>query len=166
MRKALSLTVGLVVALTACGGGDDGSEASPDAPFFAGLDRAVVEEVLENPRAQANVEILEAQDRPGMWQGMAVNFSFCRDVLEVYEKWRDSGDTPRRLAALDKPDTPESSYADMVKTLEFYEGEVRSGDISSLRSLLLNESGCGVWIPARAGDADGPTIADQVRADG
>jgi hypothetical protein len=157
-----------VVATVGANGPATRNEAWPtaDSPIFAGLPAAVVAEVLANPKAQANIRIVPPEDtarRATLWQGMVTDFVQCRALLGVYRTWTATGKAPQAPASL-VPTTPtEDTLRESQIVDSFYRSEIASGDIRRLRSDLLNESGCGVWIPATPGDVTGPTIADVVR---
>lgn len=142
---------------------DDYSRPSPDSPFFRGLPPAVVDEVLANSSAQANVDILAPEERAHMWQGMVVNFTFCRQQFGAYEAWKASGVRPP--APVFTP--PSQPVGDMLADWNSYYSSLRqlieSGDAADLASDLTGDASCGNWIPARPGDTNGPTIGDVVR---
>ena len=158
----LVATVGVAASSTPSAGWP-----TPDDPIFDGLPRTVVVEVLANPRAQDDVRILTPVApgaRNSMWQGMVINFVQCRQLLVVYRTWSVTG-RPGVLAPHPVPGYPqEPSYRDVQVIDRFYRAAIASGDKARLRSDLLNESGCGVWVPATPGDAGGATIADVVRS--
>jgi hypothetical protein len=138
---------------------------SADSPLFAGLPRTVVTEVLTNPKALANVSIWPVEETTGrnaLWQGMVINFTQCRQMLQVYEDWKHTGTAPA-LPALALPSNPAGDVVTSAKVVDTdYRRTIASGEIGQMANLLQNESGCGVWIPATAGDSDGPVIADVV----
>lgn len=164
-RGAASLVVGIMLAVTSCAS-QASAEPSASATEFAGLDPQVVAEVLANPTAQHNAAGASAADRPSLWQGMVGNFILCRQMLDVYTTWRDTGRPPVKFPAAEQPTDALASYTDLQRTYAFYRHEVASGDISRLRSDLSNDTGCGAWVPAHPGDAKGPTVADVVRSFG
>jgi hypothetical protein len=147
-----------------------GNASSPGAgkvtasdPGFAGLDAALVQEVLTNPKAIEKLNNLSEGDIRSLDQGMVRNFSLCRAALDVYREWLRTGTAPI-LPKQAAPLNPSSRSATaMDSALKQFNKDLASGDISLLRNDLTNESGCGVWIPAKAGDISGPTIADVVR---
>ena len=147
-------------------GANDGRWPTADSLVFAGLPKDVVNEVLANPRAQRNVKMWPSaatDQRNALWQGMVINFVECRNVLAAYQSWNSSGKVPT-LPAVALPATPVGAVVkDAMLVDGFYRSEIKSGDVARLRVDLLNESGCGVWIPARPGDATGPTIADTIK---
>ena len=133
--------------------------------LFEGLPTDVVSEVLANPTAQANVAMWpeeETEGRNALWQGMVINFTQCRQMLSIYEKWRTTGE-PSHLPNLVLPSHP---VGDLVTTARQVDSSYRellaTATRPELGEFLKNESGCGVWIPAKPGDVSGPVIADIV----
>jgi hypothetical protein len=151
----------LMMVTGACSSADSGKITASD-PAFAGLDAAVVQEVLTNPSASEKLKTTSDADKRALSQGMVRNFSMCRAALDVYREWLRTGTAPI-FAKQAAPANPSQSAIFADRTLKEFNKEVASGDISLLRNDLTNESGCGVWIPAKAGDISGPTIADVVR---
>jgi hypothetical protein len=135
---------------------------TPDDPLFAGLDRATVVEALASPTVK---EAVEGEDRAMMeahLQNGVRNIYACRSALAVYQEWVRTGTAP---AFPDQP-TPthpamwsEDEDADIANFRKLAKG----GEIASLRSELLDEGGCGNWVPAKPGDLSGPTVGDIVR---
>ena len=144
---------------------DSRLQPSPSDRIFDGLPVDVVVEVLNNPAAQANIDMpLPADDRDSMWQGMVGNFVMCRQLLDVYTKWTKTGAPPVQELAIVRPDHPlEPSYGDLQMLYQFYGEHIRHGQVTTLADDLTNDSGCGKWIPAAPGDVSGPTIAEVVR---
>lgn len=143
-----------------CAGSSDVLEASD--PVFAGLDPAVVQEVLSSDAARDRVAGDDPATAASRYQGMVRNFSFCRSALEVYETWMRTGVAPE-FPSQDVPENPAASADTMDREIRRVERLVGGGDISLLRADLTNENGgCGVWIPANPGEPEGPTIADVV----
>lgn len=138
---------------------------SADSPLFDGLSQSVANEVLANPKAQSNASIWPSEDteaRAALWQGMVINFTQCRQLLGIYQNWKATGKASD-LPPLAIPANPAGDIISSAKIVDTdYRGVLASGDISQLASLLQNESGCGVWIPATPGDTNGPVIADIV----
>lgn len=135
--------------------------------LFEGLPRDVVSEVLANPTALANVAIWpeeETDGRNALWQGMVINFTQCRQMLSIYEEWRTTGE-PSSLPPLVLPSHP---VGDVITTARQADSSYREllaqANRSQLGEFLKNESGCGVWIPAKPGDVSGPVIADVVES--
>ena len=161
-RHVVATVLGAALLLTGC----SSKAASPDAdsPAFAGLDVNVVAEVLENPTAVERIKGEPDDTQDSMAQGIARNFIVCRNALDVYQTWIDTGVRPD-LAPLPMPDNPvdpsarlwESDYASL-------EARAESGDPANLRDWLTLEGSCGAWIPANPGDPNGPTIADVVES--
>lgn len=150
----------VAVAMAGCGGSD--SQITASDPAFAGLDQAVVKEVLDSKIARERVEGDEHSAAVGRYQGMVRNFVACRDALGVYQSWVKTGTAPK-FPAQAKPANPAPFAEDMDREIDTFTKEVSSGDISLLRDHLTNQSGCGNWIPAQPGDESGATIADVVR---
>lgn len=147
-------------ALAGCGA-DHGLEASDVA--FSGLDSAVVAEVLANPAATMKISQEPEDTRGSLAQGIVRNFIVCRDFYDTYEVWRRTGQAPA-APVLPQPSNPlEPSASGWPSEFRNYSDALRSGDITRLKSLLTGDSGCGVWVPAKAGDVSGPTIAVVVR---
>lgn len=142
---------------------DDYRHPSPDAPFFRGLPTEVVAEVLSNSNAQANVDILRPDERAHMWQGMAINFTFCRQEFSAYQTWVTTGVRPP--APVFTP--PSQPVGDMLAAWNRDYAALRrlieSGDAATVARDLTGDASCGNWIPARPGDTSGPTIGDVVR---
>lgn len=137
------------------------SEFTASHPVFAGLDTAVVEEVLSSPAARQRVEGDDPSTAQARYQGMVRNFTACRSALKVYQEWLATGVAPS-FPPQPTPANPASTAADMDRDIERLTKDAASGDISLLRADITNPSGCGAWIPANPGDADGPTVADVV----
>ena len=157
--------IAFVILLTLFAGAcssPDGAKVTASDPAFAGLDSVVVQEVLTNPKAIENLAGDSDVDMRARNQGMVQNFSLCRAALDVYREWLRTGTAPI-FAKQAAPVNPSQWAADADRAVEKFNKEVASGDISLLRNDLTNETGCGVWIPAKAGDISGPTIADVVR---
>jgi hypothetical protein len=165
----LGLAAAVVFGTLAASSSGTPNESWPTAqsPVFNGLPADTVSEVLSNPKAQDNIRILPSDatsERNALWQGMVVNFEQCRDLLRVYQSWQSTGKAPA-LASQVLPTSPVAGVTSDAQLVDrFYRAEIASGDISRLRDDLTNESGCGVWIPAKPGDTGGPTIADVVAA--
>jgi hypothetical protein len=135
--------------------------------LFEGLPKDVVSEVLANPAALANVAMWpeeETDGRNALWQGMVINFTQCRQMLSIYEEWRPTGE-PSSLPTLVLPTHP---VGDVITTARQVDSSYREllaqTNRSQLGEFLKNESGCGVWVPAKPGDVDGPVIADVVES--
>jgi len=135
--------------------------------LFEGLPKDVVSEVLANPTALANVEMWpeeETEGRNALWQGMVINFTQCRQILSIYEEWGTTG-KPSSLPNLVLPSHP---VGDVVRTARQVDSSYREllakATRTELGDFLKNESGCGVWIPAKPGDVSGPVIAEIVES--
>lgn len=138
-----------------------------DSPIFEGLPKDVVSEVLANPSALANVAIWpedEVEGRNALWQGMVINFTQCRQMLSIYQESRTTG----RVSSLPDLVLPSRPVGDVMVTAHQVDSSYREllaqTSSSQLAEFLMNESGCGVWIPAKPGDVDGPVIADVVES--
>jgi hypothetical protein len=154
-----------VIGVFTSGCATAGAELSASEPAFAGLDAAVVAEVLGSPAARTNVAGDDPAVAASRYQGMVRNFTACRDALTVYQEWVATGVAPL-LPVQPAPDNPAASDKAMKQVIARLEREAASGDISLLRAELTNDSGCGAWIPAEPGNASGPTIADVVNGRG
>lgn len=162
-------TIGAIAAIVAAGYEPDPNLNPPAAnsSLFEGLPEKVVVEVLENPRALSNVAIWptdESVQRNALWQGMAINFTQCRQMLGIYEIWSRTGE-PASLPELVLPSNPAGDVVASAKLVDTaYRKLLAEGRLSELAAMLTNESGCGVWIPATPGDVNGPLIADVVKS--
>lgn len=134
-----------------------------DDPAFAGLDPAVVKEVLDNPVAQERAKSDDPTDERSVYQGIVRNFIGCRSALAAYQEWVHTGTAPP-LPDQPKPTNVMPSNRSMQVAIKLWQDALASGDISLLRANLTNESGCGVWIPAKPNDVNGPSVADVVNA--
>jgi hypothetical protein len=152
-----------LLAVVACLSGCSGpAPLDGSSPAFAGLDPRVVTEVLENPTAARKISEEPESTRDSMAQGIVRNFIVCREFLSAYETWLRSGVAPSS-PPLPTPSNPlDPSASGWAQEYQNYAGPLNSGDISELKAALTNESGCGVWVPAKPGDVSGPTIADVV----
>ena len=135
--------------------------------LFEGLPKDVVSEVLANPTALANVEMWpeeETEGRNALWQGMVINFTQCRQMLSIYERWGTTGEH----SSLPNLVLPSHPVGDVVTTARQVDSSYREllakATLTELGDFLKNESGCGVWIPAKPGDVSGPVIADVVES--
>jgi len=150
------VAVSLILNVSACSGND---QPTPDAPYFAGLDPAVVAEVLANPVAQSRIEGDAQADKERRLQGMVINFIVCRDMYRVYETWLTTGVAPEP-SPIPQPHDPRADWNTQFGVLT---DAARSGDIDRLRSVIIGEGTCGNWIPLHPGQPDGPTIEDAIR---
>jgi hypothetical protein len=134
------------------------------ASYFAGLDPAVVREVLTNPDAMGKVDAEPSPTRASLAQGIVENFIECRAEYTALRDWVTTGTKPV-LAAMPKPTSPvQPSYDDVKAQHQRVAAAIDAGDPSPLRVDLTDvDGGCGVWIPEKAGDITGPTIADAVK---
>jgi hypothetical protein len=160
--KNCRLVVCLAVAALVVSGCAETDPLDVDSPVFAGLDQAVVEEVLDNPAATQKINEEPESTRASMAQGIVRNFLVCRDAYETYEGWITTGIRPE-LAPLPTPDNPEEpSNGDWATAYSALEDRVASGESDQLREWLTAEGSCGAWIPADPDQADGPTIRDAI----
>lgn len=150
----------VTLGLAGCGSG----ELSAGDRVFDGLDQKVVQEVLAFPGAQQNVAGLPKADKASMWQGMVGAFVMCRQFLQTYETWRDTGVPPETHLTPTAPSHPEDSFADVQTLYEYFSGLVEAGDIGDFRTALTGDGSCGQWIPATPGGSQ--TIAEVIRAEG
>jgi hypothetical protein len=141
-----------------------GAPPSPDSSVFAGLDPGVVKEVLANPQAEANASINDVQERDQLWQGEVMEWVMCRQMFNAYTTWSSGGPRPKAPLFVQRPTHPVS--AQIVNAIhsdyQTYGQGIAANDITQLRDILTNESGCGSWVPARPG-TKGPVIGDVVR---
>jgi hypothetical protein len=159
--KALTVLV-VAAGMAGCSGGDSSTSISASDKIFAGLDSAVVLEVIESKAAKERVSGDEPAVAAARYQGMVRNFIACRSALNSYQKWITSG-VAGEFPEQPTPTHPAATAADMDKDIETFKSDLASGDITLLRDHLSNPTGCGSWIPAKARDESGPTIADVVK---
>lgn len=144
--------------VAACGG----AAVSPTAPYFKGLDGAVVEEVLANPVAIQKIEETPSAEQASMAQGIVMNFITCRQGLRAFEEWRLTGTAPT-LGPFPQPESPtEPSYTSNRTQYDAISDALDSGEIDRLVFVLTANGSCGQWIPANPGEPDGPTVQDLV----
>jgi len=146
---------------------------SPDGDYFEGLDPAVVEEVLASPVAvsQINQDCLAEEDYERSGQAVVLRYTYCRELLRVYEEWLTTGTQPEWHSPT-MPTFPRVGTAgypidegwDLI--LDYTEEVLASGDIELLRFELVNPNGTCAPDPAKPGDINGPTIADVVKGMG
>ncbi|MEI2777729.1 MAG: hypothetical protein V9G19_17535 [Tetrasphaera sp.] len=159
-RPARRALLALAVVLVAAGCSADHTPEAGD-PVFAGLDSAVVNEVLASPAAQQRVEGDDEGAAKARYQGMVRNFIACRSALSVYQTWVATGEAPA-FPDQPRPTNPSATAKQLDQDIQQLRDHASSGDISLLRDDLTTESGCGHWIPAKPADPSGPTIADVV----
>jgi hypothetical protein len=159
-RLALAFAVSAALLGSSALGGCSNDDPSATDDYFAGLDPAVVSEVLANPVAQDRIKGDTPQDREMRLQGMAMSFMVCRDLYRVYETWVTTGQAPQPAPL----PTPEDPRADWQFEFGSQLRAVESGDPDQLRQVLTGPGTCGEWIPTTPGQASGPTIEDSVRA--
>jgi hypothetical protein len=159
MKRLLATVSCCLIALAACSrsGGISGN-----ADSFKGLDPSVVAEVLANPVASQKLQEEPEATKASLAQGMVRNFILCRQAFHVYQGWITTG-TPPSLGPLPTPTHPlEPSNSAEVHDYAAVRTAIRSGEVEQLRFWLTAQGSCGQWIPAKAGDASGPTIKDVV----
>lgn len=163
MRKfrILHVWVLLVFALTACASQAAGPSA--DDPEFEGIDRSVVEEVLASKAVAFRTAGDDQQMLLTRLQGIALNFVLCRQAYSAYEDWRTTGLPQMLPVPLHVAKPRQMAYAQYRRDWTEFQRLLSGGDIDVLRGRLLNESGCGVWIPLKPGDQAGPTIAEAIQ---
>ncbi len=155
-----SVVVCCSAGLTGCGG--EAETLSADAPHFEGLDSIVVAEIIDNPDVRQKIEEEPAATKESLAQGIAINFTVCRDALRVYQELEDTGVTPA-LNPLPAPINPmEPSHSDWDKSYTDLVTRADSGELEQLRFWLTANGSCGPWIPATPGDATGPSIEDVI----
>lgn len=133
----------------------------PDAEHFAGLDPAVVAEVLSNPIERSRIERKPSDSQKNLAQVRVIAFIMCRDVLRVYQEWLNSGYT-HNLREQPTPTYKEEGDYTWDYDYENFENSIASGNIEELRDRLTQEGSCGRSVPRQPGDIYGPTIADVV----
>lgn len=154
------LVIGVSISLLIYGcSGDD--QLTTDAPFFRGLDPAVVAEVLAHPH-HAQVLRSEGAERDSQAQARVILFSVCRDAFQAYRRWLSTGQAPT-LEPLPRPEQPlEPGYPAWQEEYERLQDIVATGDPDGLRRWISSEGGCGTHVPARPGDVGGPTVSQAV----
>ncbi len=158
--RGVAVACGLLL-VSACSSGT--SQPAAGSAEFGGLDKAVVSEVLHNPVAMKKISEEPVATRASMAQGIVVNFEVCRDAYRVFDAWTTTGQAPA-LAPLPTPTSPqEPSYTDWKVSYGLLRNRIASGEIDQLRDWLTLSGSCGTWIPAKPGDANGPTIRDAVQ---
>lgn len=163
LSSAFRRTVGAVLASAVLAGcGDDESLAlDPADQAFAGIDKAIVTEVLENPEAAENIGLSATDGQAqSMAQGIALNFITCRAAGDAYRSWVMTGETPTTVTVphVEHPIDPgHQAVEDFVQAVNT---ATASGDPATLRANLSGPGSCGSWIPAEPGDVSGPTIED------
>lgn len=153
---------GVLVGFLVAGCGSPAG-VSADDPIFDGIPRPVVREVLHNPVVKTRTEGDDEAARRARMQGIALNFILCRQEYAAYRSWVTTGIAPQLPPPPRLGHPLGGVYRDDLTIRRRVDDMLSGGDIDVLRSDLLNDSGCGVWIPVRPGDASGPTIADAVR---
>lgn len=164
-RRAGSWAPVSVVAVALLLGGCSNSSLrmQADDPLFAGLDPAVVQEVLASDAAAQVAVGSDEESARLLYQGMVMNFSACRSALEVYQTWTRTGQPPAYPAQPEAENPGPMQAEDQAQSLKDYQRAIEGGDITVLRNLMANPNGgCGTWIPAQPWKTDGPTIADVV----
>lgn len=144
-----------------CGMHSSNHTPPADDPVFAGLDTAVVREVLASPAAQQRVAGDDGAAAKARYQGMVRDFIACRSAFSVYQTWVATGEAPA-FPDQPRPTNPAATATQLDQDIQQLRDHASSGDISLLRDDLTTESGCGHWIPVKPGDPSGPTIADAV----
>lgn len=160
MKKMLLVASVAIIALTGCAS-SEGVRA--DDPIFAGVDKNVTEEVLASSAVKDRTQGDDEATQKIRLQGIALNFVLCRQAYAAYRGWVTTGAVPSlpRAATLQHP--IETAYTQYQRDRKSFGYDLDSGDVEVLRSHLMNETGCGAWIPAKPDDQRGPTIADAVR---
>lgn len=133
----------------------------PDAEHFAGLDPAVVAEVLSNPVERSRIERKSSDSQKNLAQVRVIAFIMCRDVLRVYQEWLNNGYAPN-LREQPTPTYEEEGDYTWDYDYENFEKSIASSNIEELRARLTQEGSCGRSVPHQPGDISGPTIADVV----
>lgn len=161
--RGLWLTCAILVSLVAaCSPTSSTTTLDASNRAFEGLDSEVVGEVLTNPVALKKLQEEPVETKESSAQGMVRNFIWCRALYGAYLEWQNTGVRPA-APALARPANPlDPSDADWKQTYPEWSEVFRSGDIDTLRADLVDDSYCGVWVPAKPGDVSGPTIADAV----
>lgn len=157
--------VGLLTGQVAVSPASQELDPSPEAAYFDGLPRATVEEVLANPAAKEMIRYpITPEKRQQLWQGMTLNFIFCRQMLGYYDTWKTTGTQPTdfpRPSALPTHPVP-AVITQMYVDYRSYR-EASTEGLARFKWMMLLDGSCGQWIPAKPGDHTGPTIADIVR---
>ena len=157
----MAIVAGLaVMTLTSC---SSSHEVSADDPIFVGIDHRVAEEVLASTAVKERTQGDDEATTKMQLQGIALNFVLCRQAYAAYREWVTTGTQPSLPRPVRVQQPIRAAYSQYRRDRQMFGEELASGDIDVLRSHLLNDTGCGVWIPAKPGDQSGPTIADAVR---
>lgn len=134
-----------------------------DNPIFTGIDPATVQEVLASEAVKSRLVGDSDEQRQMRLQGTAANFVLCRQAYDAYRSWLTTGTPPRLPAPINFEHPIQPAVQQYVLDRKEFTAHLESGEISALRSHLVNETGCGAWIPVNPGEQTGPTIADAVR---
>lgn len=154
----------LVAALVAGCGQFGAVDISAESSALAGLDGAVVAEVLANPIARQRINEEPEATRESMAQGIVRNFIVCRSAHDAYRTWIGTGIAPEP-PPLPEPTNPiDPSAGNWVAVHASLVDSIQSGEPDRLRSWITGNGSCGVWIPAIAGQPDGLTINDAIES--
>jgi len=161
-KNQVAVLLVLIAVLAGCS--IAGAESNSSNDELIGLNKKVILEVLNNSEVEDRLAGLPEETATAMRQGIALNFSLCRAAFDSYEDWYLTG-TPSELAQIEEPAKPiDTAFSQFKRDKQQFISAINSGDISILRDLLTNESGCGVWIPVEPGNENGQTIAEAVSA--
>lgn len=165
VTQRLSIVGIVVVATTVLLGGcsQPGLGLDSEGEYFAGLDRAAVDEVLSDQRRTGVLRDVfdRGDEREAMAQAMVISNDFCRATYRFYQEWISTGLQPSYPEHA-VPTYPEQTYQ------AFLDGEyaatikdIESGDPERLRYRLAEiDGGCGQFSPVVVGDLDGPSISE------
>lgn len=159
-RIGLICVLGLAFLLSACG------ESEPDSSdkIFEGFDPALVDEVLKDPSTSAAIRQLPEGLQSSAWQYNVAEFGSCRSLYGAYQDWLATGVQPE-YPPWPRPAVPEGDFGEHVEVGEAHQRQAfESGDPSEVQKYLTAEMSCGTWVPVRAYDRAGDTIADALGA--
>jgi hypothetical protein len=93
-----------------------------------------------------------------------MSWVMCRQMFNAYVAWTNSGQRPAVPTFAQRPTHPVSAHilTEIEYDYRLYGQPIATNSITGLRDILANESGCGSWVPAKAG-TKGPVIGDVAR---
>ena len=146
--------------LAACSG--DESPRATDS-IFDGYSSDLVQEVLDNPGVQGNVQRMHEDERDRVWQANVNAFDLCRKTYGAYRQWLQTGQQPE-VPEWELPAAPEPEFHKFADIdMRHVERLFHTNDPAELREYLVGEGACGSLVPVEPGDVSGPKIADAVR---
>lgn len=140
------------------------SPINEDSAIFKSFPTEITQEVLQNLKAISNTGGLKREDQEILWQGQIINFQMCRQMLNVYQSWISAGTPPDSLPSIQNGAFNSTVFVNMSSMYDYYNKIAESGSIDDFREALTADGSCGVWIPAKPNDVNGPSIADVVNS--